>query len=188
MLFAAAARSAPPASGTKTTTSKFRATVAGPAGPRQAALRRLSPGVVGAVAVSDLVAVPADGGRTVSEVARVLSAPEALSARVCCKLSVSGGWLSDVAGVVLSEAGTCPDAARGTIKRLNPSSRVARKMECIDINGLAVRIRCDTMVSAKIAAPAGRGRRVAVPSGASFQRPLTTVQEMTWKAKRLRRH
>lgn len=113
--------------------------------------------MVGALAVSDFVAVPADCGRTVSEVARVLSAPEALSGRVCCKLSVSGGWLSDAAGAVLSEAGTCPDAARGAIKRLNPSSHVARKVECRDITALRFELGATVVLMFKIAALTGRG-------------------------------
>ena len=118
----------------------------------------LSGGAVGEAAVSDVVAFSVPGGRTVSWAARALSVFEALSGWARCStvsedargvsvfsaLSVRAGWLADPTAV-LSDAGTCPEA-RGTIKRLNPSSHVARRMECRDMNGLAFRTRCDAAI------------------------------------------
>jgi hypothetical protein len=57
----------------------------------------------------------------VSEAARVLSAAEALS-------GWGVGWVSDAAGALLPESGTCPDVAGGTIKRANPSNQVGRRV------------------------------------------------------------
>jgi hypothetical protein len=108
----------------------------------------LSLGAAGGVAVSDVVAFLAPGGWAVSEVARVLSVLEALSGWARCAvseeageapvvgpLSLRAGWMSGLTAV-LSEAGACPDVTRGTIKRLNPSSQAARKVECRDITAL----------------------------------------------------
>jgi hypothetical protein len=77
----------------------------------------------------------------VSEVSGVLSVFDTLSGRApCSTLSEDAGE----APVVLSEAGACPEVARGTIKRLNPSSDVARKVECRDITALRFKL-CATL-------------------------------------------
>ena len=66
---------------------------------------------------------------------------ETLSGWARCS-TVSGD--AGEAPVVLSEAGACPDVACGTIKRLNPSSQVARKVECRDITTLRFEL-CATL-------------------------------------------
>lgn len=109
----------------------------------------LSVGSLGATPVPGVVALLLPFGGSVSEAARVLSAPEAVSRGGPCKTvsdvvcaaagfpTLSGADLLSE-GAVLSELGTCPAIVAGRIRKPHPRSQVARRLEGRDIAALRV--------------------------------------------------